>query len=137
MEDIRGLAHKSALADRRGAGYRSAVVRATDTRWFQQGIAMDSAGPQQHSKIAPLNIGGGHLGTEGRQMCCFGESSLGQAGIAGRGEYSCRNALAHRRGDWDHRGLADFYYPAGPHHKVTEGEGVAVVVDRCEEVVAE
>lgn len=49
VEDTRGLAHKGALADRHGVGYRSAVVRVTDTRWVPQDIAMDSSAPQQYS----------------------------------------------------------------------------------------
>ena len=47
VEDIRGLAHKGALADHRGARYRSAVVHVKDTRWVQQDIVTDNAGLQQ------------------------------------------------------------------------------------------
>lgn len=98
---------------------------------------MDSAGPQRYSKFVPVDIDGGHLGTEGRPKRYLGESSLGQAEIAGLVECSCRNVLARRHGDWDRRGLVDFYYRAGQHRKVTEGEAVAVAVDTCEEVVVE
>ena len=136
-EDIRGLARKGALADRRGVGCRSAVVRVTDTRWVHQDIAVGSAGPQQYSKIVRMDMDGGHLGIEGLQRRYSGESSLGQVGIAGRVEYSCRSVLVHRHGDWDHRGLAGFYYHAGQHRKVTEGEAVAVAVDMYEEAVGE
>ena len=136
-EDTRGLAHKGALADRLGVCYRSAVVRVTDTRWAHQDIAMDSAGPQQYSKIAQVDIDGGHLETEGRQRHYSDESNLDQVEIAGRVEYSCRNVLAHRHGDWDRRGLAGFYYHAGQHRKVTEEEAVAVAVGRYEEAVGE
>ena len=45
VEGIRGFGHKGALADHRGVRCRSAVVRVTGTRWVQQDIAVDSAGP--------------------------------------------------------------------------------------------
>ncbi len=136
MGDTRGLAHKGALADRRDVRCRLAVVRETDTRWVQRDIVMGSAGPRQHSKIVRVYIDGGHLGTEGQQWHYSGVSSLGQAEISGLVECSCRNVLAHRHEDWDRRGLAGFYYHAGPRRTVTEGEAAAAAVDTCEEVAA-
>lgn len=136
-EDIRGLAHKGALADRRGVGYRWVVARVTDTRWVPQDIAMDSADPQQCSKTVRVGIDGGHLGIEGRQSRYSGENSLGRAEIAGLVGYWCQNVLAHRHGDWDRRGLADFYYRAAQHRKVMEAEAVAVAVGMCEAAVVE
>ena len=137
VEDTRGLAHKGALTDHHGVRYRSTQVRVTDTRWVQRDIAMDSAGLQQHSKTAQVDIDGGHPGTGGRQRRYPGESSLSRAEIAGLVGYWCRNVLAHRHGDWDRRGLADFFHRAGQHRKVTEGEAVAAGVGRCEEEVVE
>ena len=61
-EDTRGLAHMGALAGRRDVRCRSAAVRVTDTHWVRQDTALDSAGPQQHSKIVPVDIDDGHLG---------------------------------------------------------------------------
>ena len=136
-EDIRGLAHRGALADHRGVRYRSAVVRVTDNRWARQDIGIDSAGPRQYPKIVQVDMDGGHLGTEKRQMRYSGESSPDQVEIAGLVECWCQNVLARRHEDWDRRGQADFYYRAGQHRKVMEGEGVAVAVGTWEEVVAE
>ena len=136
-EDTRGLAHTGALAGRRDVRCRSAAVRVTDTHWVRQDIAMDSAGPRQHSKIVRVDIDDGHLGIEGRRWHYSGVRSLGQAEISGLVECWCRNVLVHRHEDWDRRGLAGFYYHGGQHHKARAGEAVAAAAGTYEEVVAE
>ena len=97
---------------------------------------MDSAGPPQYSTTVPVDIDG-DLGTEGQPRRCSGERSLGQAGIAGLVESSCRSVLAHRHGDSDRPDLAGFYYRAGQRRRGREGEAAAGAVGRYEEAVAE
>ena len=135
-EDTRGLARKGALASR-DVRCRSVAVHVTGIHWVRRDIAMDSEEPRQYSWIVREDIDGGHLETEERQCYYSDASSRGQAENAGRVECSCRNALAHRHEGLGHRGLAGFYYHAGPRRRVREGEAVAAAVGRCEEAVAE